>query len=457
VTLATLDWVLALGLASLLALLAWPGPLPDMPLKLALPILATALLVKGAIWWADVYADRLHKIVPARMFELACAFLAAWALAVWLFNTSLPPGVAAAATPLFVVAALISWTGHLVARAFGRALAKQGALAETAVIIGATDAARALIRRAGAAQELNVLGVFDDRLARAPAAVEGAPVLGTVDDLLAWEHLPDVDRIIISVTSTAEGRVRDLIARLRVLPNQVALLLDLNAVGAETANLGAVGHAPAAYVSGAPVNKRRATLKRAQDLILGGFITLVALPIMALIALAVKLDSPGPAMFRQQRHGFNNRLITVYKFRTMRHAPQAVGGPIVQVRANDSRVTRLGAFLRRTSLDELPQLFNVLKGEMSLVGPRPHAVGMRTGDVESHLLVAEYAHRHRMKPGMTGWAQINGSRGPMDSPDEVRERVRLDLDYIDRASFWLDLWIILATLPALLGDRLRTR
>jgi lipopolysaccharide/colanic/teichoic acid biosynthesis glycosyltransferase len=160
--------------------------------------------------------------------------------------------------------------------------------------------------------------------------------------------------------------------------------------------------------------------------------------------------------FRQRRHGFNNEIIKVWKFRSMR--PSTEGEAIErQVGAGDDRVTRIGRFIRKTSIDELPQLFNVLAGEMSIVGPRPHAVGMRTGDVESHLLVAEYAHRHRVKPGITGWAQINGSRGPVHTPEEVRERVRLDIEYIDRTSFWFDLMIMIRTAPAFLGDKDNTR
>jgi lipopolysaccharide/colanic/teichoic acid biosynthesis glycosyltransferase len=125
---------------------------------------------------------------------------------------------------------------------------------------------------------------------------------------------------------------------------------------------------------------------------------------------------------------------------------------VQQVQADDNRVTRVGRFIRKTSLDELPQLFNVIGGEMSLVGPRPHAVGMKTGQTESARLVAEYAHRHRMKPGMTGWAAINGSRGPVDSPELVRRRVAFDIEYIERQSFWFDIYIMAMTIPCLLGD-----
>jgi len=160
--------------------------------------------------------------------------------------------------------------------------------------------------------------------------------------------------------------------------------------------------------------------------------------------------------FRQRRHGFNNEEILVWKFRSMRtEASDATASR--QVTAGDDRVTRVGRFIRKTSIDELPQLLNVLKGEMSLVGPRPHAVGMKTGETESARLVAEYAHRHRMKPGMTGWAAIHGSRGPVDTPDLVRRRVALDIEYIERQSFWLDLYILAMTIPCLLGDRATVR
>jgi lipopolysaccharide/colanic/teichoic acid biosynthesis glycosyltransferase len=166
----------------------------------------------------------------------------------------------------------------------------------------------------------------------------------------------------------------------------------------------------------------------------------------------VRIDSKGPVFFRQRRHGFNNEEIVVWKFRSMR-ADAADARAERQVSANDDRVTRVGRFLRKSSLDELPQLINVVRGEMSLVGPRPHAIGMKTGEVESARLVAEYAHRHRIKPGMTGWAAIKGSRGPLHAPAEVQRRVALDVDYIARQSFWLDLRIMLMTVPGLLGDR----
>ena len=156
-------------------------------------------------------------------------------------------------------------------------------------------------------------------------------------------------------------------------------------------------------------------------------------PILAIIAVMIKKDSPGPVLFKQPRHGFNNRIFNVYKFRSMRN-DQADLKAAQQTVAGDARVTKIGRFIRKTSIDELPQLINVIKGEMSLVGPRPHAVGMRTQGKDSMELVAEYAHRHKVKPGMTGWAQINGSRGPLHNGDDVARRVELDVEYIERSN-----------------------
>ena len=187
-------------------------------------------------------------------------------------------------------------------------------------------------------------------------------------------------------------------------------------------------------------------------MVLGTVLLVAALPLMALIAALVRLDSPGPVLFRQRRHGFNNETITVLKFRSMR-AEAADATASRQVSVDDDRVTRVGRFIRRTSLDELPQLWNVLRGEMSLVGPRPHAIGMKTAGEESARLVAEYAWRHRMKPGITGWAQINGSTGAVDTAEAVRRRVALDIAYIERQSFWFDLYILAMTIPRLIAQR----
>lgn len=326
-----------------------------------------------------------------------------------------------------------------------------GRLTPNVVVVGATGAAERLIAASLRTRDVNILGVFDDRAGRAPKALCGVPVLGGTEALMNHKVMPYVDRVVITVPAKAQRRVSQLVERLRVLPNEVTLLLDGEAPEQEAAAISRIANVPLARVSGPPTDAARALVKRLQDLVIGTLALLVAAPAMAVIALLIRLDSPGPALFRQRRHGFNNEEIIVWKFRSMRVAPPQTGG-VRQVAADDDRVTRIGRFIRKTSLDELPQIFNVLRGEMSLVGPRPHPVGLMTGEVESARLVHEYAHRHRMKPGMTGWAAIHGSRGPVDTPEAVRRRVALDVEYIERQSFWLDLYIIVMTIPCLLGD-----
>ncbi|GAW40948.1 UDP-glucose:undecaprenyl-phosphate glucose-1-phosphate transferase [Brevundimonas sp. SH203] len=331
---------------------------------------------------------------------------------------------------------------------------RQGALSPNIVVVGATRNAQTLIEQALERRDMNVLGVFDDRLARAPRSVAGVPVLGDANALMTHRIMPYIDRIVLAIDPEAGQRVRDLTQRLQTLPNPLTVLVD-SELGRDGV-LNRLANAPLAALDGPADRDRRAFNKRIQDLLIGSLALIAAAPIMALVALAVRLDSPGPILFRQRRHGFNHESIVVWKFRSMRHAA-ADATASRQVCADDDRVTRVGRFIRATSLDELPQIFNVLSGEMSLVGPRPHAIGMKTGETESALLVAEYAHRCRIKPGMTGWAAIKGSRGPVDTEAQVRERVQLDIEYVERQSFWLDLWIIAVTIPVLLGDRAAVR
>jgi exopolysaccharide biosynthesis polyprenyl glycosylphosphotransferase len=194
-----------------------------------------------------------------------------------------------------------------------------------------------------------------------------------------------------------------------------------------------------------PIQRSDAVVKAAEDAILGRILIVLLLPVFALIALAIKLDGPGPIIFKQRRHAFNNAEFDIYKFRTMRVGADAAGDDLQQTVRFDQRVTTVGRFLRATSLDELPQLFNVLKGEMSLVGPRPHAVNMRTEDRLGSEITDKYCHRHRVKPGMTGWSQVNGARGATTTTAQLRRRVGLDLMYIDHWSLWLDLKILVLT------------
>ncbi len=355
-----------------------------------------------------------------------------------------------------ILAALLSWLAIIAVHAhmlfFIRRLMRAGRLSENVVIVGATPNAQRLIVRNQVTRELNIVGVFDDRLSRTPKSVSGAPLLGRLDDLLNWDRLPEIDRIVVTITSDARVRVRQLIDRLRVLPQRVVLLLDLDGFDPESESLAEIARSPAAYVSGSPHDTRRAMVKRVGDVVFAIAMLIVFSPVLAGMAIAIKLTSPGPVFFRQRRHGFNNQIIRVWKFRSMYDDPQAAENISLQTQYDDPRVTEIGRFMRTTSIDELPQLLNVIKGEMSIVGPRPHAVGMTSEETSVQAIVGDYAHRHRVKPGITGWAQVNGSRGPVHTKHLVRERVRLDMEYVNRSSFWFDLYIMVMTAPCLLGD-----
>ncbi len=327
----------------------------------------------------------------------------------------------------------------------------QGRLTPNIVIVGATRHAEQIVLDALAQRDVNVLGIFDDRLARSPRDVAGVPVLGDLAALVTHRMTPFVDLIVVAVDPAARARVREVMDRLSVLPNDVVLVVDDDGAGRRAA-IQRLADAPLSPLDIVVDPGRRAFAKRVQDVVLSSSLLVLLSPVIGLIALAVRLDSPGPVFFRQRRHGFNNEEIVVWKFRTMR--VEATDHQAVrQVTADDDRVTRVGRILRTTSLDELPQLLNVFGGSMSLVGPRPHAIGMRTGEEESAGLVGDYARRHRIKPGMTGWAAIKGSRGPLHTADDVRRRVTLDVYYIDHRSFWLDAWIMVMTVPSVFGDR----
>ncbi len=415
--------------------------------------LVVARALRSLLLYRFVRSDRL--VVHLGRVALAVAIAAAATVASkWLFGDD---GPSLRSCWAWIVLALVSLgVAHTVWWLTIRRWRAAGWLTPNLIVVGATQHAEHLISDALARRHVNVLGVFDDRLGRVPATILGVPVLGDVEGLLGHKVLPFVDRIVIAVEPSATKRVRDIASRLSILPNEVTLFLEPEGAAGRMAALTRLGDSPLAELNGAADVDRKAFAKRMQDLVIGVPALVLVSPLLAFIAVMVRLDSTGPVFFRQRRHGFNNEEIVVWKFRSMR-ADAADARAERQVSANDDRVTRVGRFLRKSSLDELPQLINVVRGEMSLVGPRPHAIGMKTGEVESALLVAEYAHRHRIKPGMTGWAAIKGSRGPLNAPAEVQRRVALDVDYIARQSFWLDLRIIITTLPGMLGDRAGVR
>ena len=320
---------------------------------------------------------------------------------------------------------------------------RAGRLARNIAIVGAGDAGQHLIRQieTQARQQYHIIGVFDDEWERLPDSIVGYKVRGSVDDLVRLVRDYPVDEVLVAVPWKSTSYLMDLIKKLKVLPNDVKLCPEYVGSTLPVRGVQPVAGIPMLSVLERPLSGWSLVLKNLEDRLLGLALLVVLLPLFAMIAVAIKLDSPGPVYFRQRRYGFNNNAIVVWKFRTMHHKPDDET-VVPQATRNDPRVTRMGRLLRRTSLDELPQIFNVFSGEMSLVGPRPHAVAHNEQYAK---VIDDYLSRHRVKPGITGWAQVNGLRGETDTPEKMRQRVQHDLYYIDNWSFWFDLKILALT------------
>ena len=328
-----------------------------------------------------------------------------------------------------------------------RRWAEDGSLRRNVAVVGAGAEAECLLAHIASTgdQTVRVVGVFDNRCSRVPKSVAGHPVRGSVADLRDFTRTMPVDEVIVALPWTAEDSLLSIFGELRCLPVDVRLAPGPIGYRLLSRPVSHLAQLPLLHVLDRPLDDWGRMLKWLEDRILGSLILLViALP-MALIAVAIKLDSPGPVLFRQKRYGFNNELIEVLKFRTMRQDQSDANGSIL-TRRNDPRVTRLGRFLRQSSLDELPQLINVLRGEMSIVGPRPHAIEAKAANRLYQDVVAGYGERHKVKPGLTGWAQVNGWRGPTDTEDQIVNRVKHDLWYLENWSLMLDLKIIALTL-----------
>ena len=332
----------------------------------------------------------------------------------------------------------------------------EGRLKEAVAIFGTGDLAERLLARLQASppDAVELVGVFDDR-ARPRIASPGlrSLSLGTADDLIALSRHRDIDRVVVALPHAAEERVTQVLNKLRQMPVEISLAPDLVGFNVPRRETDGLAGLPLIEVYGRPLTFGQVLLKSAIDKTLAMLMLLVGAPLLLALAAAIKLDSRGPVLFRQNRYGFGDRVIGVYKFRTMSADVSDHNGVVCHQGPNDPRVTRVGHFLRRWSLDELPQLINVLRGEMSLVGPRPHAISMQVEDRANHDIVPDYALRHHMKPGITGWAQVNGYHGPVATEEALRARVRYDLEYINNWSLWFNLQILARTVTTVLGQR----
>jgi Undecaprenyl-phosphate glucose phosphotransferase len=423
--------------------------------RYALPSLAGGGLFMAAMEYSGGY--RIGRLKSARWQIRRVA--AVWLIALSALITAAFVGKLSALYSRFWVS---SWTlfaftllisgrmllAHLLCR-FGRHF-----LRRNVAVVGALDLAEGAAARLANSpdEEIVVCGVFDEPLSADAGNATGQNARGGADDLLLLAKDIDIDDVILALPLGDGHRLKALVNKFKQLPGSVVVNIASIGEAAPIRRLRLIGSLPTIEIIDPPIRHWGAVLKWAEDKLLAALILALSMPLIVITAVLIKLDSRGPVFFLQDRVGFNNKIIKVIKFRTMYVDSGDPSGGRRTVRG-DPRVTRIGRLLRRMSFDEVPQVINVLKGDMSLVGPRPHAVAMKIGDRFYPDAVHEYAQRHRVKPGITGLAQIYGLRGEIDSLEKGRARVDYDLQYIESWSAWLDLKILVRTLPAVLSTR----
>jgi Undecaprenyl-phosphate glucose phosphotransferase len=392
-------------------------------------------LANGAYDHPVLFSGRrqIRRIGTAATAALAATIAAAAAFGVlWRLDAA------------WIVASVPLATGALLVGRVGTAtlLRRLPRTARRTVIIGAgPQAARLVASLRAESAGLELVGIVDDRGARGADTPHGVAFIGGMAQLGAMVRRGEVEVVALALPWADEARMTRLLEELSAYPVEVRLAPDLLAsrIAPECRSM------LPPLVSARPIAGFAGVVKRLSDIVLAGGALLVAAIPMLIIALAVRLNSPGPILFRQRRTGFNDQSFDCFKFRTM-YAHATDHEAARQVLPGDPRVTRVGAILRRTSLDDLPQLLNVLRGEMSFVGPRPHAPGTRAGGRLFDEVVKNYAARHRVKPGLTGLAQVRGYRGATPNEEQILKRVESDLEYIAHWSLWLDFTIVLRTL-----------
>jgi putative colanic acid biosynthesis UDP-glucose lipid carrier transferase len=315
------------------------------------------------------------------------------------------------------------------------------------IIVGANDVGVKMANsiRSNANLFMKVRGFFDDRdIDRLPDSMQ-EPMLGRNDDVAAYVRKENIKIIFISQPLSAQPRIRKLIDECKDTTASIYFIPDIYVFDLMQARFDSIDGVPIVAICESPFIGVNSLVKRTSDIVISLLLFPILLPCFVVIGAMVKLTSPGPAIFKQRRYGLYGEEIIVYKFRTMTVTEN--GDQIIQAKKNDSRLTSIGSFLRRSSLDELPQFINVLQGKMSIVGPRPHAVAHNE---LYRKLIKGYMLRHKVKPGITGWAQVNGMRGETETIDKMQSRIDFDLNYIRNWSIWLDLWIVFSTLKVVL-------
>ena len=341
---------------------------------------------------------------------------------------------------------------RLVVASLVRRWTQQGRLYRRAAIYGGGAISEKLISEleVDVDSDIRITGIFDDRGDdRVDRVIAGYPRLGGLKQLVSVARNSRLDLVIVALPITAEKRVVEVTRALAVLPAEVKLPARSTELRFTPGTYSRVGNVAMIDLLEKPIADWGSVTKWVFDKIVGTLALFFLSPLMLAVAVAIKLDSRGPVLFRQKRYGFNNELIEVFKFRSM-YTDRCDANAVKLVTKDDPRVTRVGRFIRKTSLDELPQLFNVIIGNLSLVGPRPHALEAKAaGDLYDEVVDGYFA-RHKVRPGITGWAQINGWRGETDTPEKIQKRVECDIYYIENWSLLLDTYILLKTPFALL-------
>jgi putative colanic acid biosysnthesis UDP-glucose lipid carrier transferase len=451
------------------------APLQQSRLLLALEAilepLATVLSLWFLVWKIEGELSPLWLIASVMAFALAfpgrsqlrlppdkviVRTLLAWG---WTAGLLLAMGFASGHIDEFSGAVILNWLwltpaaqllGHFALRSAAPHLVRLQGPPLRAVVVGMNDQGCSLADRLTSSEYagIELVGFFDDRTPDRQRGFGRHRMLGRISDIAAFVKAHRVQLIYLSLPMASQPRIKELLDALKDTTASVYFVPDMFVTDLIQGRTDSVCGLPVIAVCETPFRGPAGVVKRASDLVLGTLILILIAPLLLAIAIAVKLESPrSPVIFRQRRYGLGGEEIVVYKFRSMK--VEEDGPSIAQARRDDSRITRLGRLLRKTSMDELPQFVNVLQGRMSIVGPRPHAVAHNE---LYRPLIKSYMVRHKVRPGVTGWAQVNGFRGETDSLEKMEGRVRCDLDYLRNWSLRLDLYIIFRTIRLVFKD-----
>jgi Undecaprenyl-phosphate glucose phosphotransferase len=416
----------------------------------------TGAIAVGTFQLMGLYAWRVYSSIPRQVPRIVLGWTIALALVVaTVFFTKLGIEFSRGWIALWYAAGAVTLVGGRIALAgaTGR-WAREGRLYRRTVIYGANDVAAEVIASLKAGDsDIRIVGLYDDRADdRSRFSGTGLDRRGGIEELIAYSRANPTDLVIVALPVACEDRFAHVVKRLSVLPADIKVPARATRVRFSPRTYSYVGSVAMIDLHDKPITDWGRVSKLVFDKAIAALALVLLAPVMLAVAAAVRLDSRGPIFFRQKRYGFNNELIEVLKFRSM-YVDMCDANAARLVTKEDPRVTPVGRFIRKTSLDELPQLINVLMGDLSLVGPRPHALSAKAGGRLYDEVVEGYFARHKVKPGITGWAQINGWRGETDTPDKIKHRVEHDLYYIENWSVLFDLYILLKTPLSLISTK----